>query len=167
MTKRWTPALMKKPIDLFLRKNGFLPITGWNVFDMTHTTTLPTTIKKKQVKQFIISKVASAQVSMPTWTDSGDFCTLGRPKSSQTESSAITMRHSTKVDDTNKAAAWPRFFATHAGDLKVFWVEVHGDREQRIIEEMIECSVGTEFDKEYPRGSRRLVNRKRRDNTML
>jgi hypothetical protein len=58
--------------------------------------------------------------------------------------------------DGDHLGAWDKFFYKNAGKLILLWRKVEYDRQRIAIEEMIEDVVRSKFDKQYPRGKRKM-----------
>jgi len=140
----------------YLQSNGFLPIENWNVFQIIHSTKTPSRAQRKEIKTLIESHVRNLPGLYAYKDKHGSLLYVGL---AQVLFDRILDHYSEAYKEVNaskKGAAWIRFFSDHVGELNVYWIELYGDREQKIIEEMIECVLGTQFDKEYPRGQRKI-----------
>ena len=147
-------SLPKSTIKSFLQENNFYPFTLWNVFDITHTTSAPTKVEKRQIKQYIAQKVGDRPGLYAYMDKNGHLLYVGKAKKLVSRIFSHYNEAYYTPKETDRSVAWPDFFSKHAGELKVHWIELDGDREQRIIEEMIECWPGTQFDRDYPRRHR-------------
>ncbi|MEO8664658.1 MAG: hypothetical protein ABI462_04100 [Ignavibacteria bacterium] len=157
MANIWSNDKMKDPVKTFLEENQLIPINkNWNFFQTAHSSSIPPKDKKKEIKKYIAEHVGDRPGLYAYYDESGCLLYVGKARKLLTRIFSHYCESFCEIKENDKAAAWPAFFSKHCGDLKVYWIEIQYDRPQRIVEEMIEYYLQSQFDKEFPRGKRKI-----------
>ena len=152
-----TESELSRAFVKFLSEQGFLPISAdnvsWNKFPIIHQSIPPLPAELESTR---------AQLKSALNTHNGIYCYLnsrdellyvgkGAPLWSRIYSHYLEAFRAVSGD---RKGVWHSFFSSHYGGLTILWRSVQGERQRRIIEEMIECVESSVFDKEFPRGKR-------------
>jgi len=152
---------LNDPIKRFLKQNNILPINKWKNFKIVHHKKIQNKEEKSTVKKLIEHNV-EGRAGLYAYMKDGKLLYVGKAKKLKDRLFSHYRESFYKSKKTDKAYAWYKFFSKYSGPINVYWLPIEGDRQRRIVEEMIELVEGTIFENEYPRGKRTIASRRKK-----
>ena len=157
MTNRTSAILLNEPIKSFLMHNKILPINKWNKFEIVHHKKIQNKEEISITKKMIGHNVED-RAGLYAYMKDDILLYVGKAKKLKDRIFSHYREAFYKSKKTDKAYAWYKFFSKYTGTINVYWLPIEGDRQRRIVEEMIELVEGTIFENEYPRGKRTIAS---------
>ena len=128
----------------------------WNHFKIIHTAKKPSDHELKIVRERLHSIFPRKAAGIYAYeSKAGELLYIGKAKNLFNR--VYSHYRETFIDvGGDKSGVWHYFFNANHGELKIFWTELEGERERHIVEQCLEVVKNTKFDKQFPKGNRKL-----------
>jgi hypothetical protein len=136
---------MKRKITSFLKKDGYLPIDTrkWVSFYINHSK--PAKNERKANKMLIINKVGDSSGVYIYKNNLGKVLYVGKGDPLKHRLYSHYRESFEKVPGDTLDNLWHKFFFFHKGKLRVYCKIVEGEKERRIIEQMLAYVLNPQF----------------------
>lgn len=126
---------MKDIIEKFLKDNELIPLLHWQSFYLNHSAPSNNT-ERLEVRSFIKSKIGNNKSGLYLYEDlRGNILYIGIGKLVERIDSHFL--ESFKQVSGDRTGKWHRFFSSHQGRLKVYWLEIQEREEQLLLESIL------------------------------